>query len=94
LTAVKFIPSEKKVWVTGASQWHGKAGGRVFLSEDAGSHWDEITGDLPESGGISAIAMDPERSLLYVSCAAGSVFKKKMDGFFDMINRQKDNVHA
>ncbi len=58
--------------------WHGKAGGRIHLSENGGKSWTDVTGDLPYGEGAAAMAYNAKDGHLYVLRQAGSVYKTKI----------------
>jgi photosystem II stability/assembly factor-like uncharacterized protein len=55
--------------------WGGASGGKIYLTEDGGKSWEDITGDLPEGSGVAAMAFDLKNGSLYISQYAGSVYK-------------------
>jgi DNA-directed RNA polymerase subunit B' len=73
--------------------WNGRAGGRIWLSRDAGKNWVEITGDLPPGAGAAAMVYNPKDSSLYMNRYAGTVkfsnlaTVKRNDGSSVVMNR-------
>ena len=60
-------------------QWEGGEGGKVYQSDDGGSLWKDITGDLPAGTGAAALAIDERANTLYAVRYAGSVYKTKLE---------------
>ncbi len=70
--------NEKKITLS-SLQWSDgeQSGGRIYLSNDGGSTWADITGDLPNGPGAAKMAFNPMDSSLYITRPAGSVYKMK-----------------
>lgn len=70
-------PANPKRLAVSALRWEDSAGGRIFLSEDGGKNWSEITGDLPNGGGAAAAAFSPD-GYLYIFRYGSSVYRTKL----------------
>jgi len=57
--------------------WDGSPG-KIYLSQDTGKDWQDITGDLPNGTGAAAMSFDHEGTYLYMLRYAGSVYKIKL----------------
>ncbi|MCK5140286.1 MAG: PD40 domain-containing protein, partial [Thermodesulfovibrionia bacterium] len=71
-------PANPNRIAVGTAQWAGEMPQKIFLSNDKGSTWQEITGDLPGGLGTSDIAFSPDGQYLYITRYAGSVYKIKI----------------
>ncbi len=73
--AVAIDPSNPRRVVVSTLLWGNASSGKIHLSEDAGATWTDITGNLPEGAGASAMTFTPDGQTLYMSRFAGSVYK-------------------
>jgi photosystem II stability/assembly factor-like uncharacterized protein len=55
--------------------WSSSAGGKIFLTEDGGVTWLDISDGLPDGTGANATAFSRDGAALYVGLLAGSVYK-------------------
>lgn len=76
--AVTIDPKNSKRIAVTAVKWDGSTGGRIFLSEDGGVNWSDVTGDLPSGAGAAAMAFSNDGKHLYISRYAGSVYRLKL----------------
>jgi photosystem II stability/assembly factor-like uncharacterized protein len=60
--------------------WEAASGGRIYLTEDGGNSWEDITGDLPEGSGAAAMAFNLKDGFLYITRYAGSVYRTDITG--------------
>ena len=58
--------------------WSNVAPCKIFVTEDGGKNWVDVTGDLPDGSGASSIAFDPQGKYLYIARYAGSVYKMQI----------------
>ena len=58
--------------------WDSRSGGKIYLSQDSGENWRDITGDLPNGTGAAAMAFDNSDTYLYIIRYVGSVYKLRM----------------
>ncbi len=72
--AITLDPDHPGRMAVSSVQWSNQAGGRIYLSDDSGMTWKDITGDLPEGTGAAAMAFSKD-GMLYMSRYAGSVYK-------------------
>ena len=63
----------------GVVRWHAKAPGGIYLGSRDGKVWEDVSGDLPEGDGPSALTYDEKTQTLYMARYAGSVYKMRMD---------------
>lgn len=75
---ISIDPKNSNNIAVGVHQWTNFAGGKVFLSKDAGMTWNDITEDLPYGTGIASSAFSKKDNTLYLLRYAGSVYKKKI----------------
>jgi photosystem II stability/assembly factor-like uncharacterized protein len=68
-------PTNNKRMAVSTVKWSGSAGGKVFISEDGGVTWLDITYGLPDGSGTIATAFSRDGKALYIGLAAGSVYK-------------------
>ncbi len=76
--AITIDPNNPERVAVTAVKWDGSTGGRIFLSEDAGRSWNDITSDLPNGAGAAAMAFSRDGAHLYISRYAGSVYRIKL----------------
>ena len=55
--------------------WGGNAPGGVYLSQNKGNKWLDLTGDLPIGSGASSITFAPDGKFLFANLYAGSIWK-------------------
>jgi len=62
------------------SVWQATAGsdGKIFLSNDAGISWSDITGDLPDGLGAKSLVFSKNGEYLYISRYAGTIYRMKL----------------
>ncbi|PKN30610.1 MAG: hypothetical protein CVU64_02410 [Deltaproteobacteria bacterium HGW-Deltaproteobacteria-21] len=73
--AITIDPGDPRRMALSIVQWGGGSGGRIFMTEDGGKSWEDITGDLPEGAGAAAMAFSHKNGFLYISRYAGSVYR-------------------
>ena len=78
LVAVAVDPTNPKKIVTGTVNWDSTTPTKIFLSEDGGKKWEDITGNLPNGAGVSSFAFDTKNNYLYITRYADSVYKLKL----------------
>ena len=59
-------------------RWGGVAGGKIFLTEDGGTTWRDITEGLPDNSGALTTAFSRDGKALFIGLAAGSVYKASL----------------
>jgi len=77
--AISIDPRNANRMALSVVQWGGASGGKIFLTEDGGKSWEEITGDLPEGSGAAAMAFGLKNDFLYISRYAGSVYRTNLN---------------
>lgn len=78
LAAVTVDPKDPKRIAVSTASWGNAAPCRIFLSENAGRSFQDITGDLPDGAGASSMTFDPEGNYLYITRYAGTVYRLKI----------------
>ena len=76
--AVCIDPKDPSRVAVSTHLWDHWSGGKIWLSRDGGTHWTDITGDLPPGSGAAAMAFGKKTPFLYISRYAGSVYKRRI----------------
>lgn len=77
LGTVAVDPQNPKRVAVSTVSWGNNAPCRIYLTEDGGIKWIDITGDLPDGAGASSMVFDPQGNSLYITRYAGSVYRLK-----------------
>lgn len=77
--AVAVSSADPNILVTSTVSWAGMAPQKLYASNDGGSTWADITGDLPAGAGAAAFAFSRDGSVLYMSRYAGGIYKFNTD---------------
>ncbi|MCR4338068.1 MAG: hypothetical protein NUV91_09725, partial [Candidatus Omnitrophica bacterium] len=75
LVAIAVDPDNPQRLAVGTVHWGQGAPCKIFLTQNGGQDWQEITGDLPDGAGASSIAFSPDGKYLYLARSAGSVYR-------------------
>jgi len=76
--AIAIDPANPKKIAVSLVQWSGTNDGRIYLSLDGGSNWQDISGDLPPGAGAAAMTFSPDGTYLYITRYAGGVYRFKL----------------
>ncbi|HTL71343.1 MAG TPA: hypothetical protein VL404_08650 [Candidatus Eisenbacteria bacterium] len=71
-------PRDVRHLAVSAMQWDGGAGGKIFLTDDGGANWTDVTANLPNGAGAAAMAFSPDGHFLYLARYAGSVYRLRL----------------
>jgi photosystem II stability/assembly factor-like uncharacterized protein len=71
-------PDNPNILYLSTVKWNGKSQGKVFKSQDAGKTWIDISDNLPNGSGSSAMTFSKDGKYLYMLPYSGSVFKRKI----------------
>jgi photosystem II stability/assembly factor-like uncharacterized protein len=71
-------PSNSKRMAVSTVRWSSAAAGKIFLTEDGGGSWLDITDGLPDGSGAITTAFSRDGKALYIGLAAGSVYKASL----------------
>jgi photosystem II stability/assembly factor-like uncharacterized protein len=77
LASVAVDPKDPNRVAVSTVSWGNAAPCLVYFSTNGGKTWKDITGDLPDGAGASAMTFDPEGNTLYITRYAGSVYRLK-----------------
>ncbi len=77
LASIAVDPSNPKRVAVATVSWSNEAPCKIFLSENGGKKWRDITGGLPDGAGASNMMFDPKSNSLYITRYAGSVYRLK-----------------
>ncbi len=75
LAAVSVNPSNPKQIAVSTASWNTGAPNKIYLSEDEGENWKDISGDLADGSGASSIVFDPAGRFIYIAKYAGSIYR-------------------
>jgi photosystem II stability/assembly factor-like uncharacterized protein len=75
--AITLDPDHPERMAVSAVQWSSQAGGKIYLTDDSGMTWADISGDVPDGTGAAAMLFSPD-GVLYMSRYAGSVYKTRV----------------
>lgn len=75
LGTVVVDPQNPKRLAVSTVKWNGEAPSQIYISDDQGDKWQNVTGDLPYGSGASSITFDPGGKYLYIARYAGSVWR-------------------
>ncbi|MBI4398932.1 MAG: hypothetical protein HY586_07375 [Candidatus Omnitrophica bacterium] len=78
MEAIALHPQNPDTLAVSTEHWCGRSGGGIFLTQNGGKTWKEITGNLPQGTGAAAMTFSPNGSYLYLSRFAGSVYRTKV----------------
>jgi photosystem II stability/assembly factor-like uncharacterized protein len=78
--AISIDPRNPDRMALSTVQWGAASGGKIYLTEDGGKSWEDITGDLPEGSGAAAMAFSLKDGFLYLTRHAGSVYRTDLTG--------------
>ncbi len=78
LSSVAVDPSNPQRVAVSTASWTNGAPCRIFLSQDRGASWSDVTGVLPDGPGAASLAFDPVNQYLYAGRYAGSVYKLRL----------------
>ncbi len=76
--ALCFLPGAPRGLAFGVVRWHGHAGRGIRISSDDGVTWRDVTGDLPASSGVAALAFDPRNEMLYAIQYGGGIWRLRL----------------
>jgi photosystem II stability/assembly factor-like uncharacterized protein len=76
--AITVDPDHPRRVLVSAANWGSATTARIWLSEDEGRTWIDITGDLPTGLGAAAMAIDGREGWLYINRYAGMVYRTKL----------------
>jgi photosystem II stability/assembly factor-like uncharacterized protein len=71
-------PTNKNRMAVSTKKWDGATGGKIFISEDGGNSWIDISDGLPDNSGAIATAFSRDGKALYIGLGAGSVYKASL----------------
>ncbi len=77
--AVAVDPNNEKTIVVSVVLWNARAPGKIYLSQDSGLSWQDVSGNLSVGSGAAALAFSPDGKYLYASLYAGSVYRLRME---------------
>jgi len=75
MEGICFDPKDPRRIAASTHSWGNEGRGRIYLSEDEGLSWRNITGDLPNGQGASSMAFSPTEPVLYIARNAGTIYK-------------------
>lgn len=76
--ALAIDPTNEQRIAFSVVQWSAGAPGKIMMSLDGGTHWDDVTFDLPDGAGAAAMAFSSNGEYLYAARYAGSVYRLKV----------------
>jgi photosystem II stability/assembly factor-like uncharacterized protein len=79
LGSVAVNPANPQQIAVSTVSWTNAAPCNIFLSQDRGKTWQDVTGVLPQGAGASTLTFDPVNKYLYIGRYAGSVYKLRLD---------------
>jgi len=84
--ALTVDPADASRLIAGVVNWGGASGGRVYFSNNGGSHWNDISAGLPENSGPAAITLNPDDDSLYLLLYVGGIYKRSFSDLSKMGN--------
>lgn len=77
LASVAVDPANPKRVAVATTSWTNAAPNKIFLSQDGGVKFTDITEGLPDGAGASNMTFDPKSNSLYITRYAGSAYRLK-----------------
>jgi len=76
--AITVDPDRPRRVLVSAANWSSATTAGIWLSEDEGKTWTDITGDLPDGLGAAAMALDGREGWLFINRYAGMVYRTRL----------------
>ncbi|MBL8014322.1 MAG: hypothetical protein JNN05_10790, partial [Candidatus Omnitrophica bacterium] len=77
LSSVAVDPANPQRVAVATTSWTNAAPNKIFVSQDGGMQFTDVTEGLPDGAGASNMTFDPKSNSLYITRYAGSVYRLK-----------------